>query len=563
MKYLLKRYFLLFCFIQVLQPAFSQTENDRELKNDVFTIATKKYGLASLKNTNDTFPTNYIDNDRIYGDVLIRYIFQKQVDTVQTSLHGRSAFYVNGEIAEEWESPLYHEQPLRIEEEFELKNEELVWKIKLQNTTDESIQIEDLSIPIDYKAPYGEDLHEIFERSTVKHHFISGDNSYLFFERPTGLAPYLVMLPLKGTRPEYWANTSFGKDDRHAFLLFLHSSFTGNNEQRGSWRQPHSSLFLQGHQSVSYGFKFRRADSYDKIRDILVEEGLIDVQVMPGMTIPTDLEVRLALRTKQPIHSIQPEFGGTVTEIEKLETQTDGTHLYKIHFKRLGENKLTVNYGDGNKTYLEFFVTEPLETLYKKRAAFLVNTQQHRDSSKWYDGLFGVYDMKNASLRGPDNPDNFDQSRLRYLLTCDDPALCKAPFLAAKNVVYPAPDEIEAIEYYIEHFVWGKLQRTDKELPYPYGIYGTPDWPTNRDTKTREANTEDPNRFKMHVWRSYDYPHLMMMYYHMYQIASMYPNLVHYLDREGYLVRAKETAKAYFKYPYEILPWICNKKLYG
>ncbi|MES1249988.1 MAG: DUF5695 domain-containing protein, partial [Chitinophaga rupis] len=57
------------------------------------------------------------------------------------------------------------------------------------------------------------------------------------------------------------------------------------------------------------------------------------------------------------------------------------------------------------------------------------------------------------------------------------------------------------------------------------------------------------------VWRSYDYPHIMMLYYHLYQIASLYPGMTHYLDKKGYLERARETAKAFFKYPYEILPW--------
>jgi hypothetical protein len=41
----------------------------------------------------------------------------------------------------------------------------------------------------------------------------------------------------------------------------------------------------------------------------------------------------------------------------------------------------------------------------------------------------------------------------------------------------------------------------------------------------------------------------------MYQIAKMYPNMTHYLDKAGYLERAKQTAIAYFTYPYEILPW--------
>jgi len=163
--------------------------------------------------------------------------------------------------------------------------------------------------------------------------------------------------------------------------------------------------------------------------------------------------------------------------------------------------------------------------------------------------------MQHHTLRGPDNPDYFDTSRLSYVLTCDDPALCKAPFVAAKNVVYPSQHEIDALEYYIEHFVWGKLQRTDKETPYPYGVYGTPNWRVNRDTALRRANVNDRNKDKMHVWRSYDYPHIVMLYYHLYQIAKRYPGKTHYLDAAGYLARARETAKAFFLYPYEILPW--------
>ena len=45
-----------------------------------------------------------------------------------------------------------------------------------------------------------------------------------------------------------------------------------------------------------------------------------------------------------------------------------------------------------------------------------------------------------------------------------------------------------------------------------------------------------------------------MLYYHMYQIAKMYPDMVHYLDADGYLKRAMETARAFYIYPYEIYP---------
>ena len=110
----------------------------------------------------------------------------------------------------------------------------------------------------------------------------------------------------------------------------------------------------------------------------------------------------------------------------------------------MGENLLTIHHDGGRKTYLEYFVTEPLETLIKKRASFIISRQQIRDPSKWWDGVFGPYDMKNKIVRTIDDPDIF-LGRMVYVLTCDDPGLCKAPFVAAKNVSFPDQKEIEGM----------------------------------------------------------------------------------------------------------------------
>jgi hypothetical protein len=532
----------------------AQSSGEKLLKNEAFTVKAEKYGLADLQKTHDIYSTNYIRSGRLLGDVVVRFRQEERQDSAKTSLNGKTTFLQGGKVISTWSADAQPNQsPLQLSQSFELKNDALLWKIRVSNTTSKPLSIEDLALPLFYNNQGGENAKEIFEQRVIKHHFVSGNNSFIFWQRPTGMGPYLVMVPLPGTSLEYFAVASSG-EARGAFNAFIHSSFSGNKEDRGTWRQPHTSAILAANTGKSYGFKFRWARDYEGIRNILIEEGLIDVQVTPGMTVPNDLETTLALRTHQKISKIIPEFQDK-TLVTYLGEKQKGTHLYKIKFARLGENKLTVHYGNGYKTYLEFFVTEPLEVLYKKRASFIVNSQQHRDASKWYDGLFSVWDMKNKVLRGPDNDDGFNASRLTYVLTCDDPILCKAPFIASKNVYYPDQKEIDAVEYYIEHHVWGKLQRTDKETPYPYGVYGTPNWLVNRDTARRRKNTNDRNQDKLHVWRSYDYPHMVMLYYHMYQVASLYPDMTRYLDKKGYLERAKETAKAYFKYPYEILPW--------
>ncbi len=142
-----------------------------------------------------------------------------------------------------------------------------------------------------------------------------------------------------------------------------------------------------------------------------------------------------------------------------------------------------------------------------------------------------------------DDPDIF-VDRMVYALTCDDPGLCKAPYLAAKNVLFPDPREIASIEYYIEHFVWGGLQRTRRRaavsvrrLRHAQLVRQSRPGSSARAYAEKLANGATALRdlAKEHVWRNYDYPHVVMLYFHMYQIAKMYPELSTYLDAAGYL----------------------------
>ena len=427
----------------------------------------------------------------------------------------------------------------------------LDWTVEVSTRMNIGVEIGDLAATIPWRFPAGENPEDIFEKSWTKHHFIAGHGSFLYFVRPNGEPPYLVVTVHPGTKFEYSAS-----EGRSAYRAFVHSALTGGSEKRGTWRQAHTSLKLgpagAPDSRARVGFRFQWAKSYDEIRDILFKEGLFDIRIVPGMTVPEDLTAQIALRTKAKIESLRPEFPGQ-TKITDLGEKKPGTHLYKIEFKRLGENIVTIRHDGGRETILEFFVTEPLETLIKKRAWFLTSRQQHRDPSKWYDGLFSVYDMRAKALRGPDDTDGFD-FWWGYVVACDDPALCKAPYLASKNVSFPVQEEIAAVEYYLEHFVWGKLQRTDQETPYPYGLHGVPNWRDARDPLLR-AKSSNSNLDKMKIWRSYVYPHMAMLYFHMYEIANKYPKMVRYLDAAGYLERAYQTARAYFIYPYEVLPW--------
>jgi hypothetical protein len=519
-----------------------------------FDLKWNRGGITSLKLVDDVYDTDYVREGETLGEVVVRYrvgqgewreaaaLASGDIRTVEASEGGPWTFSYAGT----GQLPRGI-RDFQLTAQFALQDGNLVWTLRFRNDTGQPLELGDIALPFPFNRQFVKDNQANYTRCVARHSFLSGHGSFIFWMRPNGAGPYLVMTPLPGTKLEYYEEHDVsGPVAKAPYWPYIHSAVNGAGETRGTWRQPHTSVTLAPKGSpgdeVTYGFRFRWARDYDGVRDLLYEEGLFDVQVVPGMVVPEDLHALLSLRTKNEIEAIVAEHPEQ-TDLEYLGERQKDTHLYRVRFSRLGENLLTVRYGEGYTMGLEFFVTEPLETLIRKRARFLIQKQQHRDPSKWYNGLISVWDMRHKVLRGPDNTDSFD-GWWGYVLACDDTALPKAPFIAAKNLHYPVKEEVEALEYYVEHFVWGKLQRSDQEEPYPYGIYGVPNWYENRHSEhgfgTRGKGLE-------HVWRSYDYPHVVMLYFHLYQIARWYPGMTRYLDKDGYLERAFGTAKAYFE----------------
>jgi uncharacterized protein DUF5695 len=115
-------------------------------------------------------------------------------------------------------------------------------------------------------------------------------------------------------------------------------------------------------------------------------------------------------------------------------------------------------------------------------------------------------------------------------------------------VFFPVQAEIESLELYIGKYLWGGMQMTDTEK-YPYAIYGIPNFMANR------ASPDEGRNGRAHVWRIYDYPHIVMLYYRMYQIARFYPDKVKSLNAAQYLERAYRTAVAYWTVPLAVEKW--------
>ena len=518
-------------------------------------------GIAGLtKRIDDTHHLQCIAQDKILGHVGIRYRLDSGPwQAVHTSeLEAEPPRVMRSSADEHLVSYDFDAgKGLALSEHFVCERDSLQWRMRLINRSRGTLEIGDLVLPLPMNTTYPKHQpEETFTSRLFRHSFISGHGSFVFWLPVGGVGPHLVMTPLAGTQLEYFsearANYAVGGS---GYTAYIHSAALAAEAQGGSWRQESTSLRLAPGEDVTYGFQFDWTDSYQGVRDILYETGGFDVRVAPGMVVPEDLCARVALRTRNTIGSLAPEFPYD-TQIDTLGERQADTHLYRLRFSRLGENRVTVHTEDGKVMVLEFFVTQPLETLIKKRAAFITDKQQYRDPSQWYNGLFSLWDMRKPSGQSLLGPDNLGGQHLYAVSGSDDPSSGKPVFLAEKNLAYPDARQIAALEYYLEHFVWGKHQRTDQESPYPYGVYGSEHWHMNRQA-TRDPIAEGKSRpgkggGGCRMWRTFDYTHYIQLYTNMYRIAKQHPHLVHYLDAQGYLERAWGTARAYFQVPYNI-----------
>jgi hypothetical protein len=425
---------------------------------------------------------------------------------------------------------------LHVDERFALEGEALTWTIALDNPGTHTVEIGDLAVPLEFAERAGARA-DIYTHKLLRHAFVGGHGSWVYWERSNAVGPYLLMTPEGQTKFEYF-DSSGG-----AFTPYVHAAVAAEaaRARGGTWRLPVSTLRIAPRRTVTYRFRFQWVRDSAAVRDALYKAGKFDTVVVPGMVVPTDLPAMISLRSTHPDVTLAAEHPAST----RIEAVADSPGVYRVSFSTPGENMLTARYGEGEWTTLEFFVTEPLETVISKRAAFLVHHQQHADPAKWYYGAYGDWDQKNEILRNPEDRDGLST----WLTDADDDAGNARPaFLASKNVFLPTREEIASLETYISRYLWGGMQMTDREK-YPYAIYGVPNFEANR------ASADEGRNGRSHVWRIYDYPHIVMLYFRMYQIATFYPSLVKYLDAPGYLERAYRTAIAYWTVPNEVEKW--------
>ena len=511
------------------------------LQNDTFALCFDEGRLTLCENRQDEYGTNFVSSEdgSAFGDVRLAWRAGDETGEVNTAGLLYTVLQADGTLSTRCTC-----SPLEIAQHWQLSSDRLDWTVHITNTGDRQTELTDLAFPWVFSTHYVPSTLETYAKRTVRHGYIAGHNSFAYACRPNGEPPYLLLAPQGNTALEYYRvdQDMSGPGWEGVYCAYAHALTAIEAETEGNWPMAATARTLAPGECAQYAFAFTWVNGHAQVCDAMESLGLLAVQCVPGFTLPRGLHAELALRCQAGVQALTREKPGA--RIEACGQDAQGYWRYRIYFEETGEHVLNVQFGMGKRAILEFFATEEIETLVKQRATHLA-TKQRYTGDAWYDGVMSSWHMGFRRMTIPEDR----MGLYLYAITADDPGLCKAPFLAQKNVYRPEATEITAIEYYIERFVWGGLQRKDTEMPHPYGIYGSDTFVENRASDTGYG----VGGIGMErMWRTFDYTHLIMLYYNMYRIAARYPQWVHYLDAKGYLDRAYHTAMAFYQVPYNI-----------
>lgn len=559
--------------------------NHYYLCSSSFNVDVSGFGIHSFRMTGGENRTHFVREGQTYATINIRYEtgekqgILKANDPQEEYQENRGSVIPIHEEIDSYESSAgfyqrnrskssvafsYRDEVLAVCVIYTAEGEYLEQKLVIENRTPEEVKITDLSVFLPTNSVFV--WEENSGEKVIGHHFIGGNGSFSMIKRCDGAGPHLLMIPQQDTAFEYWEleegkfarmeeveGTFCNKVPETYTNLFIHSVKAAEKAVKEGTRLRHqpSEKKLPPGGKAEYSWKYLWVHDDKDARDTLVKYGLWDVNSIPGYTVPDNMKVSLALRSRYEDGSLLPEFPDE-TEIS-YKGRKEAYQIYEIEFHRLGENQIKIWYDNHSKwTTLEYFVTEPLDTLLEKRAAFLTG-KQCRDELKWYRGLLCEWDNEEKTCVTPEKHDRLNGWFI-YAICSDDPGLAKPSFLSSKIAEQPVQEQVDAMDEYIEYFVWGGLQLRDDE-EYPYGIYGIPNWHVHRHNVDPGVDMDLLKPSPSHIWRIYDYPHIILMYYNMYRVASSYPEIKTRLAAMTYLERAFRTATAMFTWPLAVDGW--------
>lgn len=504
---------------------------------------TKRGGFVSVKSSLDAevtdfvltpeeFPQYDVENAKWLGTVngVVTVNGKEQLLEQMFSKESRSYQVAENKVCVVSKANRYaaNTDGLYLTQTFEMKSTLLEWTICLENKGIKDIEIREMNLPLLMNQYFRNDNDFKYEHCVLRHTCITGNSSYLYWEKSSGNEPILLMLPL--------GDTAFFNLEKEQKEELFQSKFGDGYGYEGLVRTylvtqkpvidcASNSFALAAGKKREFRIGLTFLKNVEEILTVLDEQGQIALRAVPGIVGPIDTEFEILTR---PVGA-KVSLADPADEVLRTQIK-NGWCVSSIHFGGYGRRKVVVSYGE-KKAYYCFFVTEPVKAMIDEHAAFVAENHFETDKTDpCYHALL-MWDMTNKRrINNTFNPYFEDW----WTGGSDDPGLASGLFLAEKNVYRPQEKELHVLNSFIEDFIIGRLTEQ-------------PGWRVHRMVPWYVMFEPWAGRGADDIWRAFNYVHVINIMRDMYLIQKR--NQLSYLrEAAQYLKMAYEYTKAMFHY---------------
>lgn len=319
------------------------------------------------------------------------------------------------------------------------------WELTVTNRSRRSIEIGELGFPFALNNLYegfprtDEGARQLFHDRLYLHLNVGGAASHLFAQRMNGRPPGLLVTPGEDTVWEFACHVPASLNTPYRWegipVVYVHSQATIEREGWPEWFSGHTSLVLEPGEDRVYHTRFMSADRYrgDGVHSTLAAAGRPALRLFPAAVAPA--EVGIAVE----VAGCTPAVFETDVEAEmETDSDEDGGFCF-VRPVEPGPVRLRLEDTDGRESEAFLLMTEPIESLIKARAAWIVENQVVDEGP-----LAGALAPNNLADGGP----IADPESLMTPFFVES-GLCEALFLAEKNVLYPDAGQIAVLDRYL------------------------------------------------------------------------------------------------------------------
>ncbi len=398
---------------------------------------------------------------------------------------------------------------------------QIVWDFTIRNRGRMSLEIGELAFPFALNNAcdgFSLDRMQAAWRDRVHiHKSIAGAASYLHAERMNSEPPGLLIFPGEDTEWEFYSHIRSSLQTPFRWggipVVYVYSRAAIEREGWNRWANGHTALILEPGDSKRFQTRMAPTPGYGA-------EGLIDalracqrpiVRLLPSAVAPIDLGIGVEMSNVDARRFLADA---------DVELETDADEGEAFCYLKASEPKavrLSVEDQQGRYSHAHLLFTEPIESLIRKRAAWIAANQVHKDPSGNLHLAILCTNIRNHHRIT--DPEFFADG---FGVFC---ALADTLFLAEKNTIYPERREIRVLDDTIREFILDDLQNpADYSVGSSFG-----------DGHAVASNPTDPRMYAL----------LANVYHAMSRIAKGYGETERQADQ--YLTLAGETAAAMFR----------------